>query len=95
MQRLVNAYVKTLKFMKSHTPAEIADKMPADYYAGDKATYVQDLQSQIAIFGSDCRMPAGGPENVQKIQQQFVASYKGKSANLSETYTNEFADKAS
>jgi NitT/TauT family transport system substrate-binding protein len=48
-----------------------------------------------SIFGADCKMPAGGPENVQKIQQQFVASYMGKSANLSETYTNEFADKAS
>jgi hypothetical protein len=40
-------------------------------------------------------MPAGGPETVQKIQQQFVSSYKGQSANLSQTYTNEFADKAS
>src|SRR5579864_8421865 len=48
-QRLVNAYVKTLKFMHSHTAAEIADKMPADYYAGDKASYVADLQSQLAI----------------------------------------------
>ncbi len=94
-QRLVNAYVKTLKYMHSHTAAQIADQMPADYYAGDKASYVADLQSQIGIFGTDCKMPAGGPENVQKIQQQFVASYKGKSANLSETYTNEFADKAS
>ena len=94
-QRLVNAYVKTLKFMHSHTAAEIADKMPTDYYAGDKASYVSDLQSQLSIFGTDCKMPAGGPETVQKIQQQFVASYKGKSANLSETYTNDFADKAS
>jgi NitT/TauT family transport system substrate-binding protein len=94
-QRLVNAYVKTLKFMHSHTAAEIAGKMPADYYAGDKASYVSDLQSQLSIFGTDCKMPAGGPETVQKIQQQFVASFKGKSANLSETYTNEFADKAS
>ena len=94
-QRLVNAYVKTLQFIHSHSAAEIADKMPADYYAGDKAAYVADLQSQLGIFGTDCRMPAGGPENVQRIQQQFVASYKGKSANLSETYTNEFADKAS
>src|SRR5579872_1661689 len=94
-QRLVNAYVKTLKFMHSHTAAEIADKMPTDYFAGDKASYVADLQSQLAIFGTDCRMPAGGPETVQKIQQQFVASYKGQSANLSQTYTNEFADKAS
>jgi len=94
-QRLVNAYVKTLKFIHSHTASEIADKMPQDYYAGDKASYVADLQSQLGIFGTDCKMPAGGPETVQKIQQQFVASYKGKSANLSETYTNEFADKAS
>jgi NitT/TauT family transport system substrate-binding protein len=94
-QRLVNAYVKTLKFIHSHTAAEIADKMPADYFAGDKASYVADLQSQLGIFGTDCKMPAGGPETVQTIQQKFVASYKGKSANLSETYTNEFADKAS
>jgi NitT/TauT family transport system substrate-binding protein len=94
-QRLVNAYVKTLKFIHSHTAAEIADKMPTDYFAGDKASYVADLQSQLGIFGTDCKMPTGGPETVQKIQQQFVASYKGKSANLSETYTNEFADKAS
>jgi len=94
-QRLVNAYVKTLKYIHSHTPAQIADQMPTDYFAGDKASYVADLQSQISIFGTDCKMPAGGPETVQKIQQQFVASYKGKSANLSETYTNYYADHAS
>src|SRR5579872_6368496 len=93
-QRLVNAYVKTLKYIHSHTADEIASQMPTDYFAGDKASYVADLKSQLAIFGTDCRMPAGGPENVQKIQQQFVSSYKGKSANLSETYTNEFANKA-
>src|SRR5579864_877809 len=94
-QRLVNAYVKTLKYMHSHTADEIASQMPTDYFAGDKASYVADLKDQLAIFGTDCKMPVGGPETVQKIQQQFVSSYKGQSANLSETYTNEFADKAS
>lgn len=94
-QRLVNAYVKTLKYIHSHTADEIAGQMPTDYYAGDKASYVADLQSQLSIFGTDCKMPAGGPETVQKIQQEFVSSYKGKSANLSQTYTNEFANKAS
>ena len=93
-QRLVNAYVKTLRYIHSHSAEQIADQMPADYYAGDKASYVADLQSQIGIFGTDCKMPVGGPETVQKIQQQFVASFKGKSANLSETYTNEFASNA-
>jgi hypothetical protein len=28
------------------------------------------------------------------IQQKYVPSFKGKTSNLSETYTNEFADKA-
>jgi hypothetical protein len=39
-------------------------------------------------------MPAGGPETVMSIQQKYVPSFKGKTSNLSETYTNEFADKA-
>jgi hypothetical protein len=32
---------------------------------------------------------------VLKIDQDFVASMKGKTADLSKTYTNEFAGKAS
>ena len=93
-QHLVNAYVKTLKWMKSHTAEEIATKMPADYYAGDKTAYVAALNNQLSIFGSDCKMPAGGPETVLKIDQDFVASMKGKTADLSKSYTNEFASKA-
>jgi NitT/TauT family transport system substrate-binding protein len=93
-QRLVNAYTKTLRWMHSHTAAQIADKMPADYYAGDKALYVQALQNQLQIFGSDCKMPAGGPQNVLKIEQSFVSSFKGKTADVSKTYTNDFANKA-
>lgn len=94
-QRLVNAYVKTLRWMKAHSAAEIADQMPADYYAGDKNLYVSALQNQLQIFGSDCKMPPGGPQTVLGIEQNFVATFKGKSANLSQTYTNEFANKAS
>ena len=93
-QRLVNAYVKTLKWMHAHTAAQIADKMPADYYAGNKDLYVSALQNQLQIFGTDCKMPSGGPETVLKIEQNYVSSFKGKTADLSKTYTNEFASKA-
>jgi NitT/TauT family transport system substrate-binding protein len=93
-QRLVNVYVKTLKFIHNHTAAEIADKMPADYYAGNKDLYVTALQNQLSIFGTDCKMPQAGPQTVLNIEQSFVASFKGKTAKLSETYTNDFANKA-
>jgi NitT/TauT family transport system substrate-binding protein len=93
-QRMVNAYVKTLKWMHAHTADEIAAKMPADYYAGNKDLYVSALKNQLSIFGSDCKMPAGGPQTVLKIEQEDVSSFKGKTANLSQTYTNDFANKA-
>src|SRR5712691_4094033 len=94
-QRLVNAYVKTLKFIHAHSAADIAAKMPADYYASNKDLYVTALQNQLSIFGTDCKMPVGGPETVMRIQQNYVPSFKGKTSNLSETYTNDFANKAS
>ena len=93
-QRLVNAYVKTLKYIHSHTAAEIADKMPPAFMANNKDLYIAALQNQLQIFGTDCKMPAGGPETVMSIQQKYVPSFKGKTSNLSETYTNEFAEKA-
>jgi NitT/TauT family transport system substrate-binding protein len=94
-QRLVNAYVKTLKWMHSHTADEIAAKMPADYMAGNKDLYVSALKGQLEIFGTDCKMPTGGPETVLKVEQNYVSSFKGKNADLGKTYTNDFASKAS
>lgn len=37
----------------------------------------------------------GGESIVLSILQNYVSSFKGKTANLSETFTNEFANKAS
>ncbi|MBX5450933.1 ABC transporter substrate-binding protein [Thermogemmatispora sp.] len=95
VQKLVNAYVKTLKWIHSHTAEQIADMMPADYYAGNKQLYVTALRNQLAIFSPDGLMPAGGPEFVLSTEQQSNASVQGKQIDLSATYTNEFASKAS
>jgi NitT/TauT family transport system substrate-binding protein len=95
VQKLVNAYVKTLKWMKAHTAAQIADQMPADYYAGNKDLYVTALQNQLAIFSPDGKMPDGGPQSVLSIEQQTNQSVQGKQIDLTTTYTNEFASSAS
>ncbi len=95
VQKLVNAYVKTLKWMQTHTAAEIADKMPADYYAGNKALYVTALQNQMAIFSPDGSMPSGAPQSVLNVEQQSNLIPQGQQIDLSLTYTNEFTSKAS
>src|SRR5438132_14052092 len=95
VQKIVNAYVKTLKWMHTHTAAEIADKMPADYYAGNKALYVTALQNQMAIFSPDGSMPAGAPQTVLNIEQQSNLIPQSTNIDLNLTYTNEFVSKAS
>ena len=95
VQRVVNAYVKTLKWMSAHSAADIADKMPPDYYAGDKAGYVSALDAQKTTFIPDGKMPASGPQTVLDIELKYVPDMKGKTVDLSKTYTNEFVDKAS
>lgn len=94
VQKIVNAYVKTLKWMQSHTAAQIADMMPPDYYAGNKTLYVTALQNQMAIFSPDGNMPADGPTSVLNIEQQTNTTVAGKNIDLTQTYTNEFTSKA-
>lgn len=95
VQKLVNAYVKTLKWMQTHTAAQIADMMPADYYAGNKALYVTALQNQMAIFSPDGLMPTGAPQSVLNVENASNLIPQGKQIDLSLTYTNEFASNAS
>ena len=94
VQKLVNAYVKTLKWMQSHTAEQIADMMPPDYYAGNKTLYVTALQNQMAIFSPDGKMPADGPTSVLNIEQQTNTTVAGKQIDLSKTFTNDFASNA-
>lgn len=94
VQRMVNAYVKTLKWINSHSAAEIADKMPADYYAGDKNLYVTALNNQKGIFSPDGTMPSDGPQTVLGIEQQIGKVKAGQTIDLTQTYTNQFASSA-
>ncbi|GGF50706.1 ABC transporter substrate-binding protein [Azorhizobium oxalatiphilum] len=93
-QKIANAFVKTMRFIASHSAAEIADKMPKDYYVGDKTLYIQGLAEGKAQFTPDGRMPKDGPETVLKVLQAFSKNVQGKQIDLSKTYTTTYVDAA-
>jgi NitT/TauT family transport system substrate-binding protein len=96
VQKLVNAYVKTLKWIQSHTGAEIAAQMPADYYAGSGlAAYVKALTSEKGIYNPTGLMPPTGPQTCLRVQQAFNPAVKGKTIDLLKTFTNQFVQAAS
>ncbi|MFE2266380.1 ABC transporter substrate-binding protein [Streptomyces griseosporeus] len=94
VQKLANAFVKTLKWMSTHSAAEIADKMPADYSQGNKTLYASAIQSTLPMFTKDGVMPANGPETVEKVLKAFNPNIKNADVDLSKTYTTEFVKKA-
>lgn len=90
VQKLANAFVKTLRFIKSHSAAEIAAKMPADFYVGDKDGYVKAIEGSKGMFTADGVMPVDGPETVLHVLSSFSPNLKGKKVDLARTYTSEF-----
>ena len=94
VQKLANAFVKTLGWMSSHSAQEIADKMPADYAGSDKNLYVESVKATLPMFTDDGVMPDGGPQTVLDILGKYNPAVKGKHVDLSKTYTTTFAKAA-
>ncbi|MEU9394447.1 ABC transporter substrate-binding protein [Streptomyces sp. NPDC048324] len=94
VQKLVNAFVKTLNWMSTHSASEIAAKMPADYSQGNKALYAQAVKSTLPMFTKDGVMPENGPETVEKVLKAFNPNIKNAKVDLSKTFTTEFVEKA-
>jgi NitT/TauT family transport system substrate-binding protein len=92
VQRVVNAYVKTLKWIQTHTAADIAAKLPADYSAADTAGYIKALTDSYGMFNPTGQFAAGSIESVLKINQMFKDNLTN--IDLSKTYDSEFVDKA-
>jgi NitT/TauT family transport system substrate-binding protein len=93
-QKIVNAFVKTLKWIQTHSPEEITDKMPKDYYAGERELYVQGLKDGKAQYSPDGLMPKGAPESVLAILTAAKPELQGKKIDLAKTYTTDLVAKA-
>ena len=91
VQRLVNALVKSLRYISTHSADDIAARLPVDYMAGDRALYVSTLQQSKAMFTVDGVMPADGPPNVLRVMRLAERTVESRPVDLSRTFTTEFA----
>ncbi|WP_432142695.1 ABC transporter substrate-binding protein [Streptomyces sp. bgisy084] len=94
VQKLANAFVKTLKWMSTHTPEQIAAKMPADYAQGGKKLYAQAIKDTLPMFTEDGVMPSDGPATVERVLKAFNPNLKDATVDLKKTYTTEFVKKS-
>jgi len=94
VQKLARALVRALRYINTHSAAEIAAQLPPEDYAGDRALYVQSLANSKAMFTSDGVMPASGPPTVLNILSVVNKTIRREAIDLSRTYTTEFVGAA-
>jgi NitT/TauT family transport system substrate-binding protein len=91
VQSLVNAGVRTLRYLKEHSAEEIAAKMPESFWSGDREQYIASLRANLAIFSADGLMPPDGPPHVLKTLSLVDEKVAKANIELPETYDNSFA----
>ncbi|GAA3714070.1 ABC transporter substrate-binding protein [Streptomyces tremellae] len=91
VHRLARAFVRTLRWMASHTPEDIAAKMPADYQqGGGKALYAEAVRNSLPMFTTDGVMPPDGPATVKRVLSTFDPNLQNVDVDVDKTYTTEF-----
>jgi NitT/TauT family transport system substrate-binding protein len=93
-QAVVNAIVRTLKWLTTAKPEDIMAKVPAEFYQQNPAVYRQALQNNLPSFSPDGLMPKQGPENVYKAMVRFDPAIAKAKIDIAATYTNSFAEHA-
>jgi len=94
VQKLVNALVRSLKYIQTHTATEIATVVPESYFAGDRNAYIKTLAASKSMYATDGLMPEAGPPTVLKTLSLISAAVRRQTINLAKTYTTEFVEAA-
>ncbi len=93
VQAIVNAIVRTLRWIDKATPEQIAEAMPAEFRGSDPALYVDIVKRSKAMFPADGRINKAGAENAYKVLRAFDESVNSAKIDVGATYTDRFVDK--
>jgi NitT/TauT family transport system substrate-binding protein len=94
-QKVVDALVATMQWIHSHSAADIANKLPAQFVQNatiSKDQYIAGLEADKAQFLPDGIMPAGGPKVIFTMEK--ANGVDTSKVTYAGTFTNEYAQAA-
>src|SRR3954447_6623309 len=93
-QALTNAIMATLKWIHSHSPEEIMNKMPPEMVGKDKALYLAALKNTIPMFSETGIMDPKGASAVLAVFSESSPEVAKANIDVSKTSTNRFVEQA-
>jgi NitT/TauT family transport system substrate-binding protein len=92
VQRLVNAFAKTLAFIHGHSAAEIADVLPAEYQVGGREIFIEILKASTEVFPAVGRFNPADLDRPRRILAVSDEKVRTTTIDIEKTYTNRFVD---
>jgi len=94
VQALVNAFYKTPKWLDQATPDEIADKVPQEYWLGDKELYIAAVKNNLQVYSRDGIISAESRQRSLDFLKQFDKEMAAATVDPAKTWDGRFVAKA-
>lgn len=94
MQRLTNAFIKSLKWIEAATPEQIADAVPSEYHLGDKALYLAAVAKSKEAYSRTGVIPEAGMKSVMDMLRTLDPEFATIQLDLNKTFVGTFVKKA-
>ncbi|MDR6873418.1 NitT/TauT family transport system substrate-binding protein [Bosea sp. BE125] len=93
-QKLVNAFVKALKWLETAKPEDVADIVPPEYLLGDKPLYLRAVKNSQESYSRTGISTPEGQQSVYDALKLLDPELATSNVDLKKTFIDTFAKKA-
>lgn len=90
MQRLTNAFVKTLKWLAQASPEEVAATVPEEYLLGDKPLYIRAVKNSLEGYSRTGIIGEDGMRSTYDMLKALDPELAAAQVDLSKTFVDRF-----
>jgi len=93
-QHLVNAFMKSLKWLQTAKPEDVAETVPPEYHLGDRPLYIKAVQNSLESYSRTGIVPPEGMASVMDMLKTLDPELKDAKVDLTATFDDRFVKKA-
>jgi NitT/TauT family transport system substrate-binding protein len=93
VQRLVNAFLKAVKWLEKASPEDVADTVPASYHLGDRALYLQAVAKSLESYSRNGIVSPEGKRSVYEMIRTLEPDMPGN-VDLAKTFDDRFVKRS-
>ena len=94
IQALTNVFYKTLQWLKTASPEDIAATVPPEYLLGDKELYMLSAKNSKASYSLTGVLDPSGMKSTSDMLTKFDPELAGANVDLSKTFDDRFVKQA-